>query len=251
MKPFEYCDTKMPYFVNTVSNYWLNMHNSYDMGLYDSLNSLRNEILMTDSYYAKVQPEFLCSSGPTINQIYCHQYDCKSTTANETSPSYNNDLWFKAINERKHSQTAETESDKAGLFSNINYTDNQTKELKSSDGEENELSDSEHRMFWLWGLTKSQTLIWSKILTPNNIQYLESLKEFDYEIKSIIDHTSTKVSFTFVCKHKNEWGKEFQRWWNLLDHCRTHKGIKPHKWNVWGKQFTQKGNLNKHLQIHS
>jgi len=48
----------------------------------------------------------------------------------------------------------------------------------------------------------------------------------------------------------NSCHKKFTRTWNLLDHARTHKGIKPYECQYWKRRYTQKGNLRKHLKQH-
>ena len=251
MKSIEFCDTKTPYFINTVDCPLFIFSGTHCPEMYESLNSLRYEILMADGYLANIQRNQWLNSIGGFNQFQTYNWGNQFIPNYEVKQNYNNLPVEASQSEIKHTMPDDLEIDKLAQFSNFNSFNCQTKESKWSDIEECDSCEPEHRMFWLWGLTKSQTLIWSKILTPNNIQYIEALKEFEYEIKSTVDQSSSKVSFTYICKHKSQWGKEFQRCWNLLDHCRTHKGIRPHKWNIWGKQFTQKGNLNKHLQIHS
>ena len=76
----------------------------------------------------------------------------------------------------------------------------------------------------------------------------DDLKELDYETyeKSLSDGSSIKMyKWTYP-----EWTKEFNRVWGILDHGRTHKGIKPYSCKWWSKKFTQKGNLAKHLKQH-
>lgn len=38
--------------------------------------------------------------------------------------------------------------------------------------------------------------------------------------------------------------------WNMLDHARMHKGVKPYKCPHCSKTFTQKGNMRKHSKLH-
>lgn len=38
--------------------------------------------------------------------------------------------------------------------------------------------------------------------------------------------------------------------WNMLDHARMHKGVKPYSCPYCGKRFTQKGNMRKHAKLH-
>lgn len=101
------------------------------------------------------------------------------------------------------------------------------------------------------GLTKRQAHIVDKLLTSNNIEYLEQLRAYDYKIREKKLTSAGKSVFMYVCKFQGGCNKEFERSWNLLDHCRMHMGIKPYTCNQCGKSFTQKGNLNKHLITHN
>lgn len=78
---------------------------------------------------------------------------------------------------------------------------------------------------------------------------LELLKEYEYATEEREQEGEDKPITIYICKHKN-CNKEFTRTWNILDHARMHKGVKPYKCNFWMKQFTQKGNLRKHLKTH-
>lgn len=78
---------------------------------------------------------------------------------------------------------------------------------------------------------------------------LELLKEFDYVTETRQPEGEEKPIIVYICKHKN-CNKEFTRTWNILDHARMHKGVKPYKCNFCLKQFTQKGNLRKHMKTH-
>jgi hypothetical protein len=105
--------------------------------------------------------------------------------------------------------------------------------------------------FWTWGLTMSQKNIVNKVMTSNNMQYLVQLKPYDYMIKEKKSITTGKTTFLYVCKHRGGCSREFERSYNLLDHCRMHVGIRPHQCHICLKSFTQKGNLNKHLTTHT
>lgn len=78
---------------------------------------------------------------------------------------------------------------------------------------------------------------------------LELLKEYEYETKTRIEAGDDKPTIVYVCKYKN-CSKEFTRTWNILDHARMHKGIKPYQCDFCSKGFTQKGNLRKHMKTH-
>lgn len=78
---------------------------------------------------------------------------------------------------------------------------------------------------------------------------LELLKEFEYTTETRHPEGEEKPIIVYICKHKN-CNKEFTRTWNILDHARMHKGVKPYKCNFCMKQFTQKGNLRKHMKTH-
>lgn len=85
-------------------------------------------------------------------------------------------------------------------------------------------------------------------LSKNEIN-LELLKEYPYEVVEGKSAEDGSLNTIYKCTYP-EWDKEFGRTWNMLDHARTHKGIKPYKWQWWVRSFTQKGNLKKHLKQH-
>jgi uncharacterized Zn-finger protein len=78
---------------------------------------------------------------------------------------------------------------------------------------------------------------------------LELLKEYQYCTEEREQEGEEKPITVYICKFKN-CDKEFTRTWNILDHARMHKGVKPYQCNFCFKQFTQKGNLRKHLKTH-
>ena len=67
------------------------------------------------------------------------------------------------------------------------------------------------------------------LLSKNNYQYLLKLRDFEHEIKQRETPITKKKAFVFICKFEGKCNKEFERSWNLLDHCRMHKGIKPYQ----------------------
>lgn len=85
-------------------------------------------------------------------------------------------------------------------------------------------------------------------ISKNEIN-LQLLKEFDYETIQVPSADGAESSTIYKCTFEG-WNKEFTRTWNMLDHARTHKGVKPYKCQWCPRQFTQKGNLQKHLKQH-
>ena len=236
------------------------------------LECMRNQVLMDSRFTYNAENRILLNEDPksinfvswmNLDEVYwmninwCNQMAYyKSAYFEERSDIYPsvsqpNDYLLSSIKQRKDSQGNNSEYEKLWSYTSWHISETQTNECKGSDWGEQDDRESDHKTFWSWGLSKDQTLVVDKILTPNNIEYLEALKEFDYEIEEKRKNSKSNINFVFIWKHEGKWNKVFQRWWNLLDHCRSHKGIRPYKWDVWGKQFTQKGNLNKHLQLHS
>jgi hypothetical protein len=78
---------------------------------------------------------------------------------------------------------------------------------------------------------------------------IQLLKEYAYTTEEKGVDENGKPQIIYICKFDN-WNKEFTRTWNILDHARMHKGIKPYHWDYWGKKFTQRGNLKKHAKTH-
>jgi len=79
---------------------------------------------------------------------------------------------------------------------------------------------------------------------------LELLKEYEYTTELRNCSEEDKPITVYICKHNN-WNKEFTRTWNILDHARMHKGIKPYNCKFCLKGFTQQGNLKKHMKTHT
>ena len=78
--------------------------------------------------------------------------------------------------------------------------------------------------------------------------YEKLLKPYRHEKVKIWDEENNKFKVSYICRSSG-WNKQFKKIWNMLDHMRMHKEIKPYKWSFWRKSFTQKGNLQKHLQV--
>ena len=64
-------------------------------------------------------------------------------------------------------------------------------------------------------------------LSKNDIN-LELLKEFEYDTEVRDVEGEEEPQTIYICKF-NDCNKEFTRTWNILDHARMHKGIKPYK----------------------
>ena len=79
--------------------------------------------------------------------------------------------------------------------------------------------------------------------------YKVLLGSYQYTKISKFDSLSRRRETYYVCQF-GEWRKEFLKAWNILDHARSHEGIRPFTWEKWGKSFTQKCNLTKHSKKH-
>lgn len=75
------------------------------------------------------------------------------------------------------------------------------------------------------------------------------LKGWLYSLRYDPVGTTTRTRRVIICGQEN-WGKEFIKAWNFLDHFRMHQGVRPFVWNICDKSFTQKGNLKKHQRQH-
>ncbi|CAI2371229.1 unnamed protein product [Moneuplotes crassus] len=124
------------------------------------------------------------------------------------------------------------------------------KQMKASNKSSSKKSSCS-RSFCLCDMTRSQASLAKKVVTPNNMRFFKELSHYYYKIKQEISPSSGNPFPKYVCKHKGSCNKEFERTWNLLDHCRTHFGVKPYSCDVCGRKFTQKGNRNKHMLKHN
>lgn len=97
--------------------------------------------------------------------------------------------------------------------------------------------------------TWEESLISFKPRLSKNEINLELLKEFPYEAIDVKSPEDGTMSTIYKCKVEG-CDKEFGRTWNMLDHARTHKGVKPFQCKWCTRSFTQKGNLKKHLKQH-
>jgi hypothetical protein len=91
-------------------------------------------------------------------------------------------------------------------------------------------------------------LIATNCINRNNL-YIELLKGFNYEYKEISNFRTKKSQGIFMCREGN-CAMEFTRSWNLLNHVRSHRGLRPYSCQICKHQFTQKGNLKKHIKTH-
>lgn len=98
------------------------------------------------------------------------------------------------------------------------------------------------------GLTDEKNME-SKNKVSKSDMNLELLKDYEYTTEEKVPAGEDKPVTVYICKYKN-CNKEFTRTWNILDHARMHKGVKPYQCNYCMKTFTQKGNLRKHLKTH-
>lgn len=85
--------------------------------------------------------------------------------------------------------------------------------------------------------------------SDTNLRNIEQLKEYPYSSEYRTNEKNGKMLIVYICRHEG-CDKEFMRTWNLLDHARMHKGIRPFLCDFCNKSFTQKGNLRKHLLQH-
>ena len=82
-----------------------------------------------------------------------------------------------------------------------------------------------------------------------NTLYLHLLRGFRYEYQETTNSITEFPQAIFRWR-EDSWGMEFSRAWNLLNHCRMHRGLKPYECLMCSQRFTQKGNLKKHIKTH-
>jgi hypothetical protein len=70
----------------------------------------------------------------------------------------------------------------------------------------------------------------SEVKLSKSDMNLELLKEYEYATEEREQEGEDKPITVYICKNKN-CNKEFTRTWNILDHARMHKGVKPYKCN--------------------
>ena len=75
------------------------------------------------------------------------------------------------------------------------------------------------------------------------------LKNYEYEAVEK-NNASTGHSYTVFRCTFNNCNKQMKTTWNMLDHARMHKGVKPYSCMYCSKTFTQKGNMRKHAKLH-
>lgn len=79
--------------------------------------------------------------------------------------------------------------------------------------------------------------------------YYYLLKPYECERINDFDDFQQKNNYTYICRY-NQWGKNFKKAWNALDHMRMHEGVRPYKCQFCSKSFTQKCNFKKHEKRH-
>lgn len=112
--------------------------------------------------------------------------------------------------------------------------------------------------FWLWmpssesgfaACPSTPQMAYNELKISKNDINIELLREYDYETREELNPEDNQTITIFICKFDG-CNKEFKRTWNMLDHARTHKGVKPFACQYWPRRFIQKGNLKKHLKQH-
>lgn len=84
---------------------------------------------------------------------------------------------------------------------------------------------------------------------PTSIN-LEALKGHKYEIIHAPSNTAAEGNYLYICKY-DDWGKSFNKTYNLVYHFRVHTHEKPFQCKFCSKWFSQKGNLGRHLERHT
>ena len=73
--------------------------------------------------------------------------------------------------------------------------------------------------------------------------------EGSYIKKKLLRSETQRMNTTLVCGFDG-CDKEFAKKCNMLDHLRTHSGVKPYSCKQCGKAFKQRAQLYKHFTIH-
>jgi uncharacterized Zn-finger protein len=94
----------------------------------------------------------------------------------------------------------------------------------------------------------NQQLTKNKQLSKSEINLL-ILQNYEYEAVEKKNPITGHPYTVFRCIYKNCL-KEMETTWNMLDHARMHKGVKPYACPYCSKRFTQKGNMRKHAKLH-
>ena len=185
------------------------------------IECMRNKILMDSRFTRNAENRILLNEDPmpinfvswkNLDEVYwmninwCDQITyyksvyCEERSDISPSVSQTNDYLSSSIKRSKDSQGDNSECEKLWSYTNWHILETQTNECKGSDWGEQDALESEHKTFWSWGLSKDQALVLDKILTPNNIEYLEALKEFDYEIEEKRKKLKIKYQLCFYLK---------------------------------------------------
>lgn len=87
---------------------------------------------------------------------------------------------------------------------------------------------------------------------PLPSQIYKEFKSFGqkYYRKKVINPKTERNNSILICGQPNCL-KEFKKKCNMLDHLRTHSGLKPFSCTHCSMSFKQRAQLSKHMQVHS